>query len=665
MRLFLLLFLFTALPLAAREQTEREDSWDEYLIGLYEDDEEEAVSLEEAYEHLSVLAQQPLDINKVGTEELMAIPGLSADQISDIMEYRSKYGDMKSIDELNMIPSIDERLRDFLSAFVCVKGNESKRVTHNIIATAAIPTYYRAGDKESGSQKYQGTYLGDPLKHSVRYSLGIGESVTLNLTGAKSAGEPFFSNGNGWGYDSYAYNVSFADVGAFRKIIVGTFRAQFGMGLTMNNSFTLGKQAMLSSGGRMGSVFSPHNSASDSKHLQGIATTVDIGKAVLSAFFSYRKIDATLNKDSTIATILTDGNHRTATEMEKRNDAAQTTMGAHLQYAGKLGKRVGYGIGASALYTHLSIPLNPVFSTSGTITQGRMYRLYYPTGSNFWNAAVDYSLKYGALSLTGETAMCDKGELATVNLLQWGASRKVTMTAVQRFYSYKYTSLYGSAISEGGSVQNESGIYAGIKWQASAPMTFEFYTDYAYFPWMRYRTTAASHVWDNAATATYNVGKWALSARYRVKARDERTDHRLRFVATLNNRRWNARSQVEGCVIATDESSKGIILSQALGYKFGKRLQVNVSAAYFCTDDYDSRLYSYERGMPYSFGYASYYGRGLRAAMLVRYEPARWMKALLKIGHTRYFDRSSIGTAERQIFSNNQTDIELQIGFKL
>jgi hypothetical protein len=49
----------------------------------------------------------------------------------------------------------------------------------------------------------------------------------------------------------------------------------------------------------------------DSKHFQGAAAMVSLTDRIqMAAFFSYRKIDATLNADSTISTILTSARGR-------------------------------------------------------------------------------------------------------------------------------------------------------------------------------------------------------------------------------------------------------------------------------------------------------------------------------------------------------------------
>ena len=174
--------------------------------------------------------------------------------------------------------------------------------------------------------------------------------------------------------------------------------------------------------------------------------------------------------------------------------------------------------------------------------------------------------------------------------------------------------------------------------------------------------------------------EWTFTARYRLKLRQQdatltdsdgkavkqladRTTHRLRLTALLNGSRWTARSQLEG--ILTEDKDKGIIATQALGLDVNRRWSIHAFIAYFHTDDYDTRLYAYERGMLYALCNAAYYGKGMRGALLVKANATRWLTAQAKIGCTKYFDRSVIGTAERQIFASSQTDIDLQLCIRL
>lgn len=667
------------------------------LLPLYENSDEGDGAMRDAYDNIVQLRQQPIDINRADIDELLRIPGIDLNTVNSILEYRSRYGSLKSIDELNMVPGIDDRTLDYLSSVTYVDRTDTvawysaagmksalRNMRHNVLLTGSIPTYYRAGDRGATTagamqlNRYANTYLGDPTKHSFRYSLSLGNNLQVNLTGSKTAGEPFFCRGNGMGYDYYSYNVSMRNLGVFRNVILGQFRAQFGMGLVINNNFTLGKQAMLASIGRLANNITPHSSTSDSKYLQGVAATAELGPFTVTAFYSYRYIDATLNADGSISSILTDGYHRTVREMEKKNDASQSTAGVHLKYGGQTVAGLDWAVGASFLHTSLSRDINPVYSNEDTVSASRLYRLYYPTGKEFWNTGVDYRIRWSSLAFTGETALCEHGSVATINTLMWNAARQLTLTALQRYYAYDYHSLYGTAISEGGKVQNESAAMLGLRWSVGN-VVVDAYSDFAYFRWPRYRVSASSHAWDNCIAATLNLKRWSISARYRLRTRQQdrnvegvdgkkykqladRTSHRVRLAALMDGNRWTARSQMEWCM--TGEHDSGVLLGQSLGYRPGRSLGIYASAAYFNTDNYDTRLYAYERGMLYTFNNYSYYGEGFRCSILLRAEVSRWLMAQVKVGHTKYFDRSTIGTAERCIFASHQTDIDLQLRFR-
>ena len=169
----------------------------------------------EAYEQLCEMEQHPLDINSATREQLEALPFLSSQQVEELMEYRDRYGAMKSLGELLMIRSLDYTQRRMLSHFVYV-GEEPERGFpslpdmakyghHELMATARIPFYKRKGDHDG--------YLGYPYRHWLRYQFTYGEDVKLGLVGAQDAGEPFFANRNKWGYDYYSFYLQLRNLG--------------------------------------------------------------------------------------------------------------------------------------------------------------------------------------------------------------------------------------------------------------------------------------------------------------------------------------------------------------------------------------------------------------------------------------------------------------------
>ena len=445
------------------------------------------------------------------------------------------------------------------------------------------------------------------------------------------------------------------------------------MGLTMNNTFTVSKQNMLSAIGKISSTFSPYSGTSDEKHFQGAALTLQCSDNIeVSAFVSYRYADATLNADNTISTIQTNGYHRTKAEIEKKNNISLFSAGGHVSYGRTTEGGVEWSIGSSFVYTGFSSVLNPVFSKDGAVKQSQFYRLYSPSGRSTYNVGLDYRLRWRDLNFAGETAFSDRNDntphaakkrngmpLATINSIAWRASGKVTLTAVQRYYAYQYQSYYGRSFGENSSVTNESGIYGGVHYEASRRLTLDLYTDYAYFPWYRYHQPSGTYSWDNCAQATIDMGrKWTLSVRYRFKTKSNDV-HKTRIIANYSGEKLQLRSHIEGTLLGKDNDKKdGFIASQSVGYAFSGRWKIQGLAAYFNTDSYDSRVYVYEPGLMYNFSYPSFWDKGVHGMLMVSCKIASWITAIAKVSHTCTF-----ATSEKS--SNNKTLIESQLQIRL
>ena len=631
-----------------------------YINEVMTQDDATSETWEETYEQLCELSQHPLDINSATREELEALPFLTSQQVEELMEYRDRYGAMKSLGELLMIRSLDYTQRRLLSRFVYVGeekergfptlGEMAKYGHHELMATARIPFYERKGDQDG--------YLGYPYRHWMRYQFTDGDYLKLGLVGAQDAGEPFFANRNKWGYDYYSLYLQVRHLGRVESLCLGNYRVSMGMGLVMNSDFALGKVAMLQNMGRSASGIRSHSSRSNTS-LLGVAGTFNLGSGLhLTAFASYRPVDATLNKDSTVSTILTTSYHRTESEMAKKNNLHLLKTGGSLRYV-----RHGIHLGLNALYVHLDKMLKPNTSI--------LYRQHYPQGDEFLNTSLDYGFANPRLSFNGETALDKDGHLATINSASLRVGDALSIMALQRFYSYSYTSLDAQSYSDGGKVQNESGVYLGLSWQPSPKLRLVAYADYAYFAWARYQVSQSSHSWDYLLQATWQPNCWTLSARYRWRWRQKDNDDKTALVDRIAHRaRLSAEYVGEGgfgCRTQFDggygEHEWGMMLSESLSYTCCW-LRLNAGGGYFHTDSYDSRIYLYELAPLYTYAMSSFYGEGIRYWLMARVQIGSNLMLTAKAGVTNYFDRSTIGSSYQQIAASSQTDLDVQLRWK-
>jgi len=663
-RSILLLSLFTFLPYFATAQDDQ--SWEDVLREVMTVEDGESAEWEETLDWLTELATAPMDLNTVTREQMEALPFLTEQQVEDLMEYLYRYGPMKSMSELRMVESLDYQRIQLLNCF-CRIGKEQepgfpklknimKYGRQDLTAYMRMPLYERKGD--------QNGYLGYPQKHWVQYGFNYGDYVKAGFLGAQDSGEPFFKRSNTMGYDFYSFYVQLRHLGRLESAVVGKYRLSAGMGLVLNNSFGLGKLATLQSLGRSVNTIRAHSSRSQADYFQGAALSYRLSKGLSAmAFASYRPMDATLNKEKEAQTLVKNGYHRTLSELEKKNNTHATALGARV--SSRMGR---FRLGATAVYTHLDRRLSPD-------TKER-YRLYYANGSDFLNFSADYGYASSRLSLSGETAMNRDGALATINSVSLQLADGLGLMVLQRFYSYRYTSLYAHSFSEGSGVQNESGVYAGLTWQPSPMWQVQAYTDWVYFPWLKYQVSQSSYANDHLVQVTCKPhGHWQLQARYRLHQRQRDNEDKK----TLYNRQeqrgrlsigyttdsgLSLTTQADGSRVGgKNEAEWGFAVSQQVSYNY-RWLKANAAVSYFDTDSYDSRLYIYERGLLYTFNFPMLYGQGLRYMLTARAQLGSSLMVAAKLGVTDYFDRTVTGSGLQRVNGSSLTDVDVQLRWR-
>lgn len=660
-------FLMAQTPALLSAQTSTHPaahSWEPYLESLIAADEDNALSWQDTYEILTEMEDHPLDINTIQREDLERFPFLSEQQISDICEYVDRYGPVRSMAELMMIESLDAPHRQLLQCFLYIGAqrtssfpslrNIAKYGRQELIGSLNVPFYKRKGDNTA--------YMGYPYKHWLRYQFTYGDYVKMGLLGSQDAGEPFGGH-NSLGYDFYSFYFQLRHLGVLQNFTLGRYRVSFGQGLVVSTDFSFGKSAMLATMGRTLNHVSAHSSRSSANYLQGVAATFQLFRGLtLTTFGSCRYVDATLNPDGTVATVLTDGYHRTAKEMEKKNNTMQELGGAHLYYFSH-----GFHAGATALYTHYNRPLAPNTAT--------LYRRYNPIGSDFLNVGVDYGYTRSQFSFQGETAADRHGAIATVHSANMRLTRTLTALLLHRFYSCRYTALFANSFSDGGEVRNESGLYAGVHYEPSRILSLSAYGDYAYHPWAKYRTSQSSSAFDSQLSATCQLSQLQLMLRYRLRIREydnaDKTaliSHRQQQVhgsiTWTGARHFTANLQLHGTVADFEQRDWGYMANGEIGYVPTDDLRLYGQFNYFHTTSYESRIYSYERDLLYCMSVPAYYDEGIRYALLARM--SFWKKLIVqaKWGVTDYFHRTVIGSGNQQINASSMSDLALLVKYK-
>lgn len=658
--LFCLILCYT-IPIVAQQNM----TWEECFEQFYAESEIKESDKEEIFVLLSELAEHPLDLNTATREDLERIPFLNAQQIEDIQAYVYQYHGMRTLGELSMIESLDFQRRQLLSYFVYlspVSDNKPfpslkeilSKGHHTLLFTCKAPFYQRKGDING--------YLGYPYKHSFRYNFHYNDYFQIGLIGAQDAGEPFFSNKSKFGYDHYSFYIQLRKLGKIKDLVLGRYKLSFGQGLVINNNLSFGKYAALSTLGRQTNGIRVYSSRSSINYLQGAAATIELAHNLdLTTFLSYRTIDATLTSNGDIKTILNTGYHRTAKEMERKDNASQFTTGGNLNWrCGRL------TLGLTALFTHFDKALSP--------NTDLYYRRYAPSGNDFWNVGINYSYMRKRWSLAGETATCNGGTLATINNISVQVKSNLSLLAMQRYYRYDYTGLFAHGFAEGGKIQNENGLLLGTNWEIKHGLSLVAYTDYSYFSHPRFGSHTASHTWDNVLNLYYTHKVWSLCAGYKLKLREKDDINKTALINEITQRgrltwnykakTWVSKTQLDISVCHYFSNSNGYMASENVTWIPNSWLQLTALLGYFHTDDFASRIYIYERRPLYSFSFPSFYGIGLHYALFARAELSPNLALILQSSTTSYFDRDKISSGLQQINGSTKSDLELQMRWK-
>lgn len=632
-------------------------------------------------QNLQSLLKHPLNLNTASREDLEELIVLDEVQITQFLLYRRLLGKLISLYELQAIPGWSLQAIRSVLPYVGLSGPRPAETLQQRFSGGSPSLLLRWGrtlEKAAGYRTAPDStrhYLGSPDKFYLRYQYRYQQLLQWGLLGEKDAGEPFFK-GNQRGFDFYSFHFFARKMGIVRELALGDFTVSTGQGLIQWQGLALGMGADQLAGERQSRVLRPYSSPGESSFQRGIGITIGKKNWELTGYYSRQRISAHLEKDTvgqlTITSLLEAGYHRTAGELDTKNNARLVSAGAVL----------GYSTG------QLQLALNAVQYTFSQPLQKRdePYNLFAPRGRKFANGSISYAYSHRNLHVFGEAAVDKYLHRAFINGLLLALHSSLDLSVIHRSLARDYGSLFGSAFTQNGLPANESGLYTGITFRAFDPVKIDAFLDVFRFPWLKYRVDAPSGGKEYSVQMTYTPAKtFTLVSRFRREYKPQnktgpdsimsavetirRTNWRLQ-VSTVLNKTWTLENRCETNWVQGKADQQGYLLYTGLSCTPARSpVSGNARIQYFDTDGYDTRLYAYESNVLYGFSIPAFFDRGFRYYLNMRIDlsaclsrrPGFNLNCWLRWAQSVYPEKTSLGQGNDAIKGSRKSELTLQL----
>lgn len=676
-RFLLLLFALTntLCALAQENPSENDALWEEQLS----ESPDENIDLFQWAEQYALFEGNKRALNFTSQEILLSLPYLDIFKVNNILQHIEHTGPILSPQELQTIKGIDSNtvqllLRDF---------NLTARNTKEKISWAQVLKYGRHQlmlrstfglEKREGYLKppEEGGFTGKRLDQLIRYKFRYSDNLQAAFNLQKDAGEAWQQGGKNLGFDYFSGHLALRNYGFIEELILGDFNAEFGQGMALWSSMSLGRSFSSVDIKRYGRGVTPYAGSDENRFYRGVATSLKWQKLRLDFFLSHKKIDGRLSSSLEGDSVFTEtlggnGLYRTLSEKDKKDRNALSSLGTRLEFRGSQ-----MDLGINYRSEKLKVPL---------AKSGRIYQMKNFSGKSLQNLSLDWNYIYRSLNLFGEIALDEQSDLA----YSWGL-QSILLDNLRFSYHFRqlglnYQSIWNAPFADKGQA-GEKGHYIGIDWQINRKLNYNGFFDQHEFRWISYREISPSNGFDLRNNFNYKLAyKQEISMRLSYSQQESATDFDGKLMPQ-KNRQVQIRLQLEdkksskleskttfqvrAVGLKSNNKSNGFMIAQDFRHRLkNNRLKISYRLALINSPSYASRLYSYERDLYLSFSIPAYYGESVRCFILADWQIIPSTKIQVKYALTYFYNTESISSGLNEIRGPIRSDLRMQIILKL
>lgn len=581
----------------------------------------------EQVEEINNLIARPLKLNYASRSRLLSSGIFTPYQIAALYDYRQRNGNILSFMELAAVDGFGESFVKSIASLVSLDSS----------SLPGLPERSATFLDNTLTTRFSVKFPVETIPEEAEPSYSYGVKYRFSVNGVTEAGFTARSTYSGELFppESSSLYCVYYGRGFLEKLVVGDFNARFGQGLAMWSGFSMSGVPSAGAFSKRVSGISPSWSYSGDSGHRGVAADFRAGDFLVSAFVSspeWRK-----------------------SVFWKMPDAATVLPGINLFWLGMNGQA-----SVTCFARSRSLPLqnksSAIFETCHIALDGRCSI----RGTEMF-AEVASELYSGTVAALAGCRSC-----------LWGV---LDMAAALRYYPSGYISEFSGAVRGGSRCSNEYGAslsasvavgkYIGLKGRTGFGSSVkrhcsDFRIDALYSPDMRYGTSGPSYQIKAMVAHSWQISPlfsllFRASERIRSYGRKTKTDLRCDFRYSDGIFTVSARANCLKC------AGIGLLGYMEGGLKAGK-FNMWIRGGAFRIDNWDDRIYAYERDAPGNFSVPAYYGRGLWCALNGGVKLPSGFKLYLRAGYVGYpwlspgAEKKKPGRAELKIQINADLD---------
>jgi hypothetical protein len=599
----------------------QEEQLSEIIVSIAEElaDNEtdpEAVSL--YIDRLYELNENPVRLNSADEAELSRLFFLSDFQIKALTDYVHSSGKIFSVFEIVNIPGFDRELTEMIIPFVTLEtGTELAPDSSKWRNTLLLNASTRLSEPDTSA-------TGSPWKILSRYKFTAG-GFSGGITTEKDSGEKLLGTDLSIP-DFLSAHLAWTGTGILRKIVIGDFGARFGMGTNINTGLRTGLSLTASGYLSGGDEIKPYTSTDENNFFRGAAARCQFNRIGLSLFYSVNKIDATTGSTDGISndyieTFYRSGLHDSPSSIDKKDAVTETSYGLNLTYSFN-----DLWVGLLWSGSRFSLPVKKTGPDPQDIFDFEGDR--NTIASAFYKAIVRRMIFYGEVSSNPDK------KLAFVQGLSFRPADRLNINLLYRNYDPGFTSFHGKGAFSSSAGDNVNGIFGNFIFEAAKYLFISAGCDLRYYPWLKYRCSAPSTAKSAEVRVKYLPSIkliFETSYNYRfamldgevtngIKKQSEMVSHTIRETVKYSpDEKLSLGIRMEYRIIIPS-GSMGMLFLQDINYRF-RTVPLSLWFRYciFNTDDWYSRLYTYENDLLYSFSIPALSGKGNRSYIMAKW----------------------------------------------